>query len=102
MYEGCSESNVPHFFLGNYLFRMYEIQAQYNWVFPLHILFFHTISSFVYGLMPARNKGIHAFPVPAKGKQDSVERKMTSYSSAQMERKKISDQLLSKHVFLKM
>ena len=32
------------FFLGNYLFRMYEIHAQYNWMFPLHMLFFHIIS----------------------------------------------------------
>jgi hypothetical protein len=32
---------MPHiFFLGNYLFRMYEIHAQYNWMFPLHIIFF--------------------------------------------------------------
>jgi hypothetical protein len=27
MYEGCSESNAPHFFLGKYLFRMYEIHT---------------------------------------------------------------------------
>jgi hypothetical protein len=32
-------------FLGSYLFRMYEIHAQYNWMFPLHMLFFHIISS---------------------------------------------------------
>jgi hypothetical protein len=32
---------MPHtFFLGNYLFGMYEIHAQYNWMFPLHALFF--------------------------------------------------------------
>jgi len=66
------------FFLGNYLFRIYAIHAQYNWVFHLHMLFFHTISIFVYGLTPARNKGIHVFPVPAKGKQNSAKRKMTS------------------------
>jgi hypothetical protein len=37
---------MPHIsFLGNYLFRMYEIHAQYNWMFPLHMLFFHMISS---------------------------------------------------------
>ena len=42
---------------------MYEIHAQYNWMFPLHVLFFHVISVYVYGLMPARNKGMHAFPV---------------------------------------
>jgi hypothetical protein len=53
-YEGCSESNAPHFFfLGNYLFRMYEIHAQYNWMFPLHMLFFHIILIYVYGLTPA-------------------------------------------------
>jgi hypothetical protein len=23
---------------------MYEIHAQYNWMFPLHVLFFHIIS----------------------------------------------------------
>jgi hypothetical protein len=29
---------MPHIlFLGNYLFRMYEIHAQYNWMFPLHM-----------------------------------------------------------------
>jgi hypothetical protein len=65
-YEGCSESNAPHFFLGNYLFRMYEIHEQYNWMFPLHMLFFHVISIYVYGLTPERNKGMHAFPVPAR------------------------------------
>ena len=58
---------MPHiFFLGIYLFRMYEIHAQYNWMFPLHMLFFHTISTYVYGLTPARNKSMHAFPVPAR------------------------------------
>ena len=58
---------MPHiFFLGNYLFRMYEIHAQYNWMFPLHMLFFHIISVYVYGLTLARNKGMHAFPVPAR------------------------------------
>jgi hypothetical protein len=35
---------MPTFFLGNYLFRMYEIHVQYNWMFPLHMLFFHIIS----------------------------------------------------------
>ena len=36
---------MPHiFFLGNYLIRMYETHAQYNWMFPLHVLFFHIIS----------------------------------------------------------
>ena len=44
---------------------MYEIHAQYNWMFPLHMLFFHIISIYVYGLMPAWNKGMHAFCVPA-------------------------------------
>ena len=44
---------------------MYEIHAQYNWMFPLHKLFFHLTSIYVYGLTPARNKGMHAFPVPA-------------------------------------
>ena len=66
-YEGCSESNAQHFFfLGNYLFRMYEIHAQYNWTFPLHMLFFQIISVYVYGLTPAGNKGMHVFPVPAR------------------------------------
>ena len=60
-YEGCSESNAPHFFLGNYLLRMYEIHTQYNWMFPLHALFSHIISIYVYGLTPARNKEMHAF-----------------------------------------
>ena len=33
---------MPHiFFLGNCLFRMYEIHTHYNCMFPLHILFFH-------------------------------------------------------------
>jgi hypothetical protein len=58
---------MPHiFFLGNYLFRMYEIHAQYNWMFPLHMLLFHTISIYVYGLTPAWNKGMYAFPVPTR------------------------------------
>jgi hypothetical protein len=57
---------MPHiFFLGNYLIRMYEIHAQYNWMFPLHMLFFHIISVYIYSLMPVRIKGMHAFPVPA-------------------------------------
>jgi hypothetical protein len=43
LYEGCSESNAPHFFLGNYLLRMYEIHAQYNWMF-LYICYFSTQS----------------------------------------------------------
>jgi len=43
IYEGCSESNAPHFFLGSYLFRMYEIHVQYNWMFPLHIIFPHNL-----------------------------------------------------------
>jgi len=45
---------------------MYEIHAQYNWMFSLHMLFFHIISMYVYGLTPARNKAMHAFPVPAR------------------------------------
>jgi hypothetical protein len=58
---------MPHiFFLGKYLFRMYEIHAQYNWMFPLHMLFFHIISIYVYGLTPGRNNGMHAFPLPAR------------------------------------
>jgi len=44
---------------------MYEIHAQYNWMFPLKMLFFHITSIYVYGITPARNKGMHAFPVPA-------------------------------------
>jgi hypothetical protein len=59
----CSESNAPHFFHGNYLFRMYKIHAQCNWMFPLHMLFFHIISIYVYGLTPARNKGTHALEI---------------------------------------
>jgi hypothetical protein len=39
---------------------MYEIHAQHNWMFPLHMLFFHTISIYVYGLTPMRKKGMHA------------------------------------------
>jgi hypothetical protein len=39
---------------------MYEINAQYNWMFPLHMLFFHIISISIYSLMPARNKGMQA------------------------------------------
>jgi hypothetical protein len=31
------------------------------WIFPLCMLFFHIISIYVYGLMPAQNKGMHAF-----------------------------------------
>jgi hypothetical protein len=38
---------------------MYEIHAQYNWMFPLHMLFFHVISIYLYGLTPGRNKGMH-------------------------------------------
>ena len=45
---------------------MYEIHAQYNWMFPLHMLFFHIISIYAYSLTPARNKGMHAFLVPAR------------------------------------
>ena len=57
---------MPHiFFLGNYLFRMYEIHTQYNWMFSLHMLFFHIISIYVYDLTPVCNKGMRAFPVPA-------------------------------------
>jgi len=64
---GVAQKVMPHiFFLEKYLFRMYEIHAQYNWMFPLHTLFFHIISIYVYGLTPARNKGMHAFPVTAR------------------------------------
>jgi len=58
---------MPHifFFVGNFLFRMYEIHAQHNWMFPLHMLFFHIISINIYGLTPVRNNGMHSFPVPA-------------------------------------
>ena len=57
---------TPHiFFLVNYLFRMYEINTQYKWMIPLHMLFFHIISIYVFGLTPVWNKGMHAFPVPA-------------------------------------
>jgi len=58
---------MPHiFFLGNGLFSMYEIHTWCNWMFPLHMLFFHIISIYVYSLMPVRNKGMHAFPVLAR------------------------------------
>jgi hypothetical protein len=63
----AAQKVMPHiFFLGNYLFRMYEIHPQYNWMIPLHMLFFHIISIYVYGPTPARNKGMHAFPEPAR------------------------------------
>ena len=58
---------MPHiFFLRNYLFRTYEIHTQYNWMSPLHMLFFHVTSIYVYGLKPVRNKGMSAFPVQAR------------------------------------
>ena len=51
LYTRVAQKVMPYiFFLGNYLFRMYEIHAQYNWMFPLHMLFFHIISVYVYGL----------------------------------------------------
>jgi hypothetical protein len=53
------------FILGNYLFRMYAIHTQYNWMFLLRMLFFHIIYIYVYGLMLAWNKGMRAFAVPA-------------------------------------
>ena len=65
-FEGCSENKAPHFCLECYLLRMYEIHAQYNWMFPLHMLFFHITSIYVCDLTPAQNKGMHAFPVPAR------------------------------------
>ena len=40
---------------------MYEIHAQYNWMFPLHMQFFHLTSFYVNGLTPVRNKQGHAF-----------------------------------------
>ena len=65
--RACSESNkTQFFFLGNYLFRKCQFHAQHNWMFPLHMLFCHIISVYVYGLTPARNKGMHAFPIPAR------------------------------------
>jgi hypothetical protein len=49
---------MPHiFFLGNYLFRMYEIHTHFNWMFPLHMLFFHIISMYVYGLNASAKQG---------------------------------------------
>jgi hypothetical protein len=73
---------MPHIlFLGNYLFRMYEIHAQYNWMFHLHMLFFHIISTYVYGLTPARNKGMHAFPVQGP---DYANRKRAGAGKARM------------------
>jgi hypothetical protein len=69
-YHTCTrvaQEVMPHiFFLGNYLFRMYEIRAQYNWIFPLHTLFFHIISIYVYSPTPAQKKGMHAFAVTAR------------------------------------
>ena len=45
VYTRVAQKVMPHiFFLGNYLIRMYETHAQYNWMFPLHVLFFHIIS----------------------------------------------------------
>ena len=64
--RGAQKVSPTFFFLGKHLLRMYAIHAQYNWMFPLHMLFFHIISIYVYGLTPARNKGMHAFPVPAR------------------------------------
>ena len=47
---------MPHiFFLGNYLFKMYEIHDNITGCF-LYTLFFHIISIYVYSLMPAQNK----------------------------------------------
>jgi hypothetical protein len=63
-YEGCTEINPPHFFSETIYSESIKIQAQYKWMFPLHMLFFQKISIYVYGLTPARNKGTHAFPVP--------------------------------------
>jgi len=45
---------------------MYAIHAQYNWVFPLHMWYFHITSTYVYGLTPTRKKGTHTFPVLAR------------------------------------
>jgi hypothetical protein len=43
-YTRVAQKVMPHiFFLGNYLFRTYEIHAQYNCMFLLHMLFFHII-----------------------------------------------------------
>ena len=56
----AAQKVLPHiFFLGNYLFGMYAIHAQYNWIFPLHMWFFHIISIYVYSLTPVRNKSTH-------------------------------------------
>jgi len=53
-FTNVAQKVMPHiFFLGNYLFITYEIHAQYNWMFTLHMLFFHIISIYVYGLTPA-------------------------------------------------
>jgi hypothetical protein len=63
----AAQKVMPHIFiLGNYLFRMYAIHAQYNWMFLLHMLFFHIISIYICGLMPAWNKGMRAFAIPAR------------------------------------
>jgi hypothetical protein len=60
---------------------MYEIHAQYNWMFPLQVLFFHIISIYVYGLTPARNKGMQAFPVPARFLFTDDATPLTAFSS---------------------
>ena len=60
--EGCSESNAPYFFLGNYSECM-KFTLRITGCF-LYTLFFHVIYVYVFGLTPARNKGMYAFPVP--------------------------------------
>jgi hypothetical protein len=57
---------------------MYEIHAQYNWMFPLHMLFFRIISIYIYGPTPARNKGMHALSTSQSLKMELIEGSETS------------------------
>jgi len=67
IYKGCSESNAPHFFLGNYLFRMYEIPAQYNWMCSFtHVLFPHNLHLRLWSYASAKQGYAYAFDVPAR------------------------------------
>jgi len=55
MIRGLLRKKCPTFFSETVYSECMKIQAQYNPSFPLHMLFFHIISIYVYGLMPARN-----------------------------------------------
>jgi hypothetical protein len=41
---------------------MYGIHAQYNWMFPLPMLFFHVISSYFYNLNASVKQGLACLP----------------------------------------